>query len=62
MKCFGAMLTVVSFAAVVWSHCTMPSISHLRESMTGCCLSGLCPLCMEYVIKCRLFYKELTCN
>ena len=26
------------------------------------CLSGLCPLCVKYVIKCRLFYWELTRN
>ena len=32
MKCNVAMLTVVSFAPVVWSPHTTPSISHLRES------------------------------
>ena len=32
MKCIGATLTVVSFAAVVWSCHTTPSISFLREN------------------------------
>ena len=32
MKYIGATLTVVSFAAVVWSHYTTPSTSRLRES------------------------------
>ena len=107
------LFTVVSFAAVVWSCNTMPSISRLRESMfcdetkyclqkrlcllpflqqrknqnyssmvsylkniipcnftmkskltlcctsnrplIGCCLSGLYPLCVNYVIKWTLF-------
>ena len=32
MKCIDAMLTVVSFAAVVWSCHTTPSIPRWRES------------------------------
>ena len=28
--------------------------------MICCCLSGLCPLCVKYVIKCKLFTFELT--
>ena len=32
MKCIGAALPVVSFAAVVWSRHTTPSISRLRGS------------------------------
>ena len=32
MNCIGATLTVVSFAAVVWTHHTTPFISRLRES------------------------------
>ena len=28
--------------------------------MICCCLSGLCPLCVKYVIKCNLFTFELT--
>ena len=32
MNCIGATLTVVSFAAVVWSRYTTPSISRLIES------------------------------
>ena len=32
MKCIGATPTVVSFAAVVWSCHTTPSISFLREN------------------------------
>ena len=32
MKCIGATLTAVSFAAVVWSCHTAPFISRMRES------------------------------
>ena len=32
MKCIGATFAVVSFAAVVWSRHTTPSISRWRES------------------------------
>ena len=32
MNCIGATLTVVSYAAVVWTHHTTPFISRLRES------------------------------
>ena len=31
MECITTILTVVSFADVVWSRHTMPSISHLGE-------------------------------
>ena len=37
MKCIGATLTVVSFAAFVRSRHTTPSISRLRES--ACCVT-----------------------
>ena len=34
MKCIGAMLTDVSFSAVVWSRHTTLSISCVRESVS----------------------------
>ena len=31
---------------------------HKEGSLIGCCLSGLCPLYVKYIIKCRLFTRN----